>query len=115
MPIRRTSLFASNPYPDHRTLSLRMVGERRRIFLIQARREGAYSENHFFAAARALRPTLPASRRAGHGRIRSALSQLAWADLKAIATTESLRDSLNGREVASANSSYEICAVVARV
>src|SRR5829696_4048390 len=66
MPIRRTSLFASNPNPDHRTLSLHMVGERRRIFLIRARREGAYSENHFFAAARALRPAPPPEHSAFH-------------------------------------------------
>jgi hypothetical protein len=31
-------LYAGNPHPDHRSSSLRTVGERRRMFLIQPRR-----------------------------------------------------------------------------
>src|ERR671921_1650419 len=86
MLIGKTSLFASNPNLDNRTSSQRMVGEQRRIFLIQARREGAYSESNHFGVARVLRPDLPRRLpRSPREMLRMALSRLAWAHSKAVA------------------------------
>src|SRR5215211_989245 len=56
------------------------------MFLIQPRRKGAYSENNLVGAARALRPDLfrcPVQPSRGSTRP-PALSQLAWAHLKAV-------------------------------
>jgi len=71
------------------------------MLLIQLRRNGAYSENKLFGAARVLRPDLPRRLpRSPRKMLRKALCQLAWSHLKAVVVRPARGSSAQPRALA---------------